>query len=55
MTAASWLAWTLPLFITECVLQGRKIFAKRAGEAPVQDAPDFSIVPEQAVLDQQRP
>jgi hypothetical protein len=24
MTAASWLAWTLPLFLTECAIQGRR-------------------------------
>jgi len=29
MTAASWLAWTIPLMITEAILQGKKIFARR--------------------------
>src|SRR5262245_5688970 len=28
MTAASWLAWTVPLLITESILQGKKIFQK---------------------------
>jgi hypothetical protein len=27
---AAWLAWTLPLVVTEAILQGRKIFAVRA-------------------------
>jgi len=29
-TAASWVAWSLPLLLTEAILQGRKIFAKPA-------------------------
>jgi Predicted membrane protein (DUF2306) len=29
MTAASWFSWSVPLLITECVIQGRKIFAAR--------------------------
>jgi hypothetical protein len=33
MTAASWLAWTVPLLLTESILQGRKIFARAAGAA----------------------
>jgi hypothetical protein len=28
MTAASWLSWTVPILITESILQGRKIFSK---------------------------
>ena len=27
MTAASWFSWSVPLFITECILQGQKMFA----------------------------
>jgi hypothetical protein len=27
MTAASWFSWSVPLLITECVMQGRKILA----------------------------
>jgi uncharacterized membrane protein len=57
MTAASWLAWTLPLFLTECVLQGSRIFAKRAHnpQVQVQNEPSYDI-PEEAVLDlQHRP
>jgi hypothetical protein len=29
MTAASWLAWSVPLLVTESVLQARKILVKR--------------------------
>jgi hypothetical protein len=38
MAAASWVAWTVPLFITEVILQGRMVFAKRVIAAP-QPAP----------------
>lgn len=58
MTAASWLAWTMPLFIMECALQGRRLFAKRAvaPQIQVQDEPSYSIAPEEPVLDlQHRP
>ena len=26
----SWVCWTIPLMVTEAVIQGRKIFARRA-------------------------
>ena len=39
MTAAAWLAWTVPLLITESILQGRKIFGKAAPSAAAQAAP----------------
>jgi len=45
MTAASWLAWAMPLFITELIMQSRKIFAKRASEARLSEAP-YSVLPE---------
>jgi hypothetical protein len=45
MTAASWLAWTLPLFITESILQGRKMFGKRTAGARLSEAP-YSVLPE---------
>jgi len=45
MTAASWLAWSVPLFITEAVMQGRKIFSKRPAMAKLSDAP-YSVLPE---------
>ena len=34
---ASWLAWTAPLFLTECILQGRKIFTRRVSVVPLPD------------------
>jgi hypothetical protein len=34
MTAAAWLAWTVPLLITESILQGRRIFGKPPTEVP---------------------
>jgi uncharacterized membrane protein len=37
MTAASWLAWIVPLMITESILQGRKIFSKSAPLVRVQN------------------
>jgi uncharacterized membrane protein len=51
MTAASWLAWALPLFIAETILQGRRIFAKRAAAVRLSEAP-YSVLPdrEQSVL-----
>jgi len=27
MTAASWFSWSVPLLVTECIIQGRKIFS----------------------------
>ncbi len=29
MTAASWFSWSVPLLLTECIIQGRKIFASK--------------------------
>ena len=37
MTAAGWLAWTVPLMLTESILQGRKIFSKPAPLVAVQN------------------
>jgi hypothetical protein len=45
MTAASWLAWTLPLFITELIMQGRKIFVKQTVASRLSEAP-YSVLPE---------
>jgi hypothetical protein len=45
MTAASWLAWAIPLFITEAILQGRRIFAKRTAPARLSEAP-YSVLPD---------
>ena len=44
MTAASWLAWIVPLMITESILQGRKIFSKPAPMVQVQNA--TAVTPE---------
>jgi hypothetical protein len=38
LIAVSWLAWTGPLFITEAILQGRKIFVRRAPKVELEDA-----------------
>ena len=46
MTAASWIAWTLPLLITESVLQARKMFAARAIAKQPQDANAYIAAPE---------
>ena len=53
LTAASWFAWAGPLFITESILQGRKIFVRRPRVAPVEEPAAFSAVPEPAVFDLQ--
>ena len=52
MTAASWLAWSVPLLITETILQGRKVFATSAvtGAAPAPDASAYSASPDQAAF-----
>jgi uncharacterized membrane protein len=36
LTAASWLAWTGPLFLAEMILQGRKIFVRRAPKVELE-------------------
>jgi hypothetical protein len=52
MTAASWLAWSVPLFVTETILQGRKVFAPRAVSTavPVPDASAYNTSPEQGAF-----
>ena len=49
MTAASWLAWSVPLFVTETILQGRKVFARQvvSTAAPLPNASAYSTSPEQ--------
>ena len=49
VTAASWLAWSVPLFITETILQGRKVFARPviSTAVPVPDASAYNTSPEQ--------
>jgi uncharacterized membrane protein len=47
MTAASWLAWTVPLLITESIMQGRKIFQKRANTSGrLHDGTVYTATPE---------
>jgi hypothetical protein len=47
MTAASWLSWSVPLLITETVIQGWKIFARVPTAVPLQAANAYSVSPEQ--------
>jgi uncharacterized membrane protein len=51
MAAASWFAWSVPLLITETILQGRKIFAMRATAASIPDANAYSVSPEPEAFD----
>lgn len=53
MSAASWFAWSVPLMMTELILQGRKVFAKAATAVPLQDARAYSASPEPAAFDLQ--
>jgi hypothetical protein len=39
MTAASWLSWSVPLFITEAILQGQKLFARKRPVVQVVEEP----------------
>ena len=54
LTAASWLAWALPLFITESILQGRKIFTKPATAVAPQASNAPAVSPAAAEFDLQR-
>jgi hypothetical protein len=51
MSAASWLAWSVPLLMTETILQGRKVFARKANAMPLQEANAYSASPEQGAFD----
>jgi hypothetical protein len=53
MTAASWLSWTVPLLITESIMQGRKIFEKPANAMQLLEASACSVEPEPAAFDLQ--
>jgi hypothetical protein len=46
MSAASWFAWSVPLMMTEVILQGRKVFARASTAVPLQDARAYSASPE---------
>jgi hypothetical protein len=48
--AAGWLAWAVPLLITELILQGRKIFAKPVSEVPLPDAHVYTAEPAPAAF-----
>lgn len=54
MSAASWLAWSVPLVITEAILQGRKIFARRPTAVRLRDAKAYTVAPEPAAFDLHR-
>ena len=51
MSAASWLAWTFPLLITEAILQSRKILLSRPISARLRDASAYDAAPEPAAFD----
>jgi uncharacterized membrane protein len=47
---AGWLAWAVPLLITELILQGRKIFARPVSEAPTPDSRVYTAEPAPAAF-----
>jgi Predicted membrane protein (DUF2306) len=49
--AASWMAWAIPLLLTECILQGRKIFARRVSVAPLPNVNAYTAAPEPPAFD----
>ena len=49
--AASWMALTISLFLTECILQGRKIFARRVSVAPLPNVSAYTAAPEPPAFD----
>jgi hypothetical protein len=51
LTAAVWMSWTLPLFITESILQARKIFMKPVIAARAPEPSGLIVAPEQAAFD----
>jgi hypothetical protein len=53
MSAAVWLGWTIPLFLTEAILQGRKIFLKPVNAVQPQDANAYNASTGQAAFDLQ--
>jgi hypothetical protein len=51
MSAASWLAWAVPLLLTETILQGRKVFAGHVVSAvPLRDADAYNASPAPAAF-----
>jgi hypothetical protein len=53
MSAASWVAWAVPLLITESILQGRKIFASPVSARQLQGAQAYNAAPEPEPFDLQ--
>jgi hypothetical protein len=53
MGAAVWLGWTIPLFVTEVILQGRKLFVKPISAVRPQDVHAYNAAPEPAGFDLQ--
>ena len=49
--AASWFSWTVPLLLTELILQGRKIFAGRISAVQPRAANGYTAVPAPAAFD----
>jgi hypothetical protein len=48
---ASWLAWAIPLLLTECVLQGRKIFARGVSAVTLPSVNAYTAAPEPPAFD----
>ncbi len=53
MTAASWLSWSVPLLVTEWILQGRKILGSPASEVQFRDVNACNVVLDPAEFDLQ--
>jgi Predicted membrane protein (DUF2306) len=49
--AASWMALTISLLLTECILQSRKIFARRVNVAPLPTVNAYTAAPEPPAFD----
>src|SRR5215470_13741500 len=49
--AASWMAWAIPLLLTECILQGRKIFARQVSVTPLPNVNAYTAAPEPPTFD----
>jgi uncharacterized membrane protein len=54
-TAASWLAWAIPLLLTEIILQGRKIFMDPVAAQPAKVTVDRVPPPIPTTLPKSRP
>jgi hypothetical protein len=45
MTAASWFSWSVPLLVTECIIQGGKIFATKKHKKHKEEEALVDLVP----------